>query len=38
VSIPVLKSRASDPKRVEELVGAVVGAGREISRRLSYFE
>jgi DNA-binding IclR family transcriptional regulator len=38
VSIPVLKSRASDPKRVDELVDAVVGAGREISRRLSYFE
>jgi DNA-binding IclR family transcriptional regulator len=38
VSIPVLKSRVRDPKRVEELVEAVVGAGREISRRLSYFD
>lgn len=38
VSIPVLKSRVSDPKRVAELVEAVTAAGQDISRRLSYFE
>lgn len=38
VSTPVLKSRVSDPKRVDELVDAVMAAGREISHRLSYFE
>ncbi|CAN7742634.1 MULTISPECIES: IclR family transcriptional regulator [unclassified Caballeronia] len=38
VSIPVLKSRATDPERVRALIDAVIAAGQDISRRLSYFE
>jgi DNA-binding IclR family transcriptional regulator len=38
VSVPVLKSRASDADRVEQLIEATISTGRDISARLNYFE
>ena len=38
ISVPVLKSRATDPERVRVLIDAVLAAAQDISRRLSYFD
>ncbi|MGH6710295.1 MAG: IclR family transcriptional regulator [Bradyrhizobium sp.] len=38
VNVPVLKSRATDPGRVAELIAATTSAACEISANLSYFE